>query len=1107
MSHFFQNMRLSAKVALMGACSVFITAVALVLLSVWQSGQYNNLAQNEVDVLIDADLDHITQGVYNLVRTENEAVQSQLDSNLNVARHFLIHSGGIRLASESTPWTATNQFTKESKNLSLPKLLVGEQWLGKNSDVAIETPIVDDVTHLVGETATIFQRMNERGDMLRVATTVQTTANERAIGTYIPAINPDGTDNPVIATILKGGTYHGRAYVVNAWYLTAYEPIHDSAGNLVGMLYVGIKQGTVASRIRQAILQSSVGKTGYVYVLGGKGEDRGRYVISYRGERDGEDIWSTQDSDGQYVTQEIINSAITLKPGLMTTVRYRWQNLGETAPRWKVARLAYYAPWDWVIGTSVYEDELQTYNSLLSDGRIRMIRTMGFAGLVIFVLIGLLCMLITWSITRPIRQMTEVAEKIIDGDLSQVAPVGSQDEIGVLARTFNLMTGKLNQSLESLTESEEKYRGIFENALEGLYQSTIAGRFLNVNPALARILGYDSPEQLIASLTDIREQLYVNPNDRDTLLTAISHHKKVIGFEVQNYRRDGSKTWVSISARMRYDETGTPLIIEGFISDINTRKQVEEALAESRNYLGEIINSVGDPMFVKDRQHRWVLVNNALCAFMGRSRNEILGKSDHDYFPKEEADVFWAKDELVLTSGAENINEESITDAQGIVYTIITKKTLYTDKNGEKYIVGIIRDITDQKRAEAEKIRLEAQLSQSQKLEAIGTLAGGIAHDFNNILQPMLGYAELLRLHLPAASPQQHFAERMYTACLRAKDLITQILAFSRQSERKIVPVQMQTILKEVFKLCRSTIPANIAISTTIQNDCAFVLADPSQLYQVAMNLIINAYHAVEPSEGTISILLQETSLEKNEMEDTTLSPGRYALFAVADTGCGIEPTIMDKIFEPYFTTKEQGKGTGLGLAVVYGIVKEYKGDIKISSEVGKGTTIKVYLPVLDEYVEKTIPTPLEDFPTGNERIFVVDDDEMIVEMETLILESLGYQVTSRLNSVEALELFRTNPHACDLVITDLTMPHLTGDQLAREMIAINPSIPIIICSGFSERIGRAQAKAMGIKEVLMKPITIAEMSAKVRKVLDASVASTQGLHLPATGTPSPPVT
>jgi HAMP domain-containing protein len=351
---------------------------------------------------------------------------------------------------------------------------------------SVATPVVDDVTKLVGETATIFQRLNERGDMLRVATTVQTSENKRAIGTYIPAFNPDGAKNPVISAILMGNTYHGRAFVVNAWYLTAYEPLMDVKGNLVGMLYVGIKQKAVEARVRQAILQTKVGKTGYVYVLQGGGQNRGHYVISYKGERDGEDIWSSKDSDGHYVIQEIIGKAKTLKTGDMTTVRYRWQNPGEKNPRWKIAHIAYYEPWDWVIGTGVYEDELHAYSILLENGRKQMINGMGLAGILITVLVGMTGIFIAWSITRPVRQMTRVAEKIIGGDLNQVVDVESQDEIGVLARTFNLMTGKIQQSMENLRKSEEKYRGIFENALEGLFQNSIQGRFLSVNPALAK---------------------------------------------------------------------------------------------------------------------------------------------------------------------------------------------------------------------------------------------------------------------------------------------------------------------------------------------------------------------------------------------------------------------------------------------------------------------------------------------------------------------------------------------------------------------------------------------------------------------------------------------
>lgn len=761
-------------------------------------------------------------------------------------------------------------------------------------------------------------------------------------------------------------------------------------------------------------------------------------------------------------------------------------------PRWKIARLAYYAPWDWVIGTSVYEDELQGYSNVLRDGRSQMIHFMVLAGGAITLLAGLFCLLIMWRITRPVRLMTEVADKMIEGDFDQVVPVQSGDEIGILARTFNRMNDELKRFMTGLQRSEEKYRGIVENALEGIYQSSLEGRFLSANPALAQILGYATPEELIASITDIKQQFYVHPADRDVLLEAITRERRAFGFEIQCYRKDGSVIWVAISARLRYDEGGNREVIEGFMSDITTRKQAEEVLAESRNYLDGIINSFGDPLFVKDQSHRWVLVNDAMCAMMGCFRTQLIGKSDYDYFPKEEADVFWAKDAEVFASGVENINEELLTDSRGFTRTIVTKKTLYTDKNDNKYIVGIIRDVTELRRQEEEKIRLVARLNQAHKMEAIGTLAGGIAHDFNNILQPMLGYSEMLRLRLPQDSPCQRYVERLHAAGLRAKELVSHILAFSRQTEHKVVPVRLQTILKEVVQLCRFTIPANVDIVTDLHSDCPPVLLDPSQVHQVAMNLIVNAYHAVEASGGRITIGLRQHTLSSDEVAGTLLMPGRYLALTIADTGCGIASEVRDRIFEPYFTTKEQGKGTGLGLAVVHGIVKEWQGDIVIASTVGVGTTMTVYLPLLEESGNMEKMETRVEYPGGSERILFIDDEEMIVELSTLLLKELGYQITSCVQSLQALDLFTADPLAFDLIITDLMMPGMTGDQLAREMLAINPALPIIICSGFRERIGKEHMADLGIREILMKPISIADLSHKVRAVLDAAPPSRQ---------------
>jgi PAS domain S-box-containing protein len=396
----------------------------------------------------------------------------------------------------------------------------------------------------------------------------------------------------------------------------------------------------------------------------------------------------------------------------------------------------------------------------------------------------------------------------------------------------------------------------------------------------------------------------------------------------------------------------------------------------------------------------------------------------------------------------------------------------------QNLMISTVQDITESR-------NLQARLQQAQKMEAIGNLAGGIAHDFNNILFPIMGLSELLMDDLPPDSIEHGNVREIFKASERGRDLVNQILAFGRQSEKKLMPVLIQQVLRDLLKLSRSTIPSNIEIEKDIQGNCGRVLADPTQLHQIGMNLITNAYHAVEPTGGKISVQLKETKLGDNELAGRTLEPGPYALLTISDTGCGIEPFVLDKIFEPYFTTKEQGKGTGLGLAVVYGIVKEYKGDIQVSSEVGKGTTINVFIPIFQNFHDPGESKIIEPLEGGTERILLVDDEEAIVNLEKTILERLGYHATIRTSSIEALQAFRANPDAFDLLITDMTMPNMTGDTLAKEVKSIKPNIPVIICTGFSERMNQGRVQAIGIMGLLMKPIIKSDMAKMVRKVLD----------------------
>lgn len=408
-------------------------------------------------------------------------------------------------------------------------------------------------------------------------------------------------------------------------------------------------------------------------------------------------------------------------------------------------------------------------------------------------------------------------------------------------------------------------------------------------------------------------------------------------------------------------------------------------------------------------------------------------------------------------------------------------------KSAADQTAPILNGLLEKEYRKIERIALEERIQQAQKMESIGNLAGGIAHDFNNILFPILGMSELLLEDLPSGSVEYENVREIYEAGKRGSELVQQILAFSRQSEHKVIPVRVQSVLKEVLKLTRSTIPSNIEINREIQSDCGLVLADPTQLHQVGMNLITNAFHAVEEKNGKIFVELKEVMLSADDLVNTTLKPGKYALLSVADNGTGMPSDVMDKLFEPYFTTKEQGKGTGLGLAVVYGILKTHKGDIKVYSKVGEGSVFKIYLPLMKKKAEPVFADPLPELATGDERILLVDDEESVVRLEKQMLQRLGYRVTEVTSSIDAVRAFNATPDAFDLVFSDMTMPNITGDELARKLRAVRADIPIIICTGFSERINQEKADALGVNGVLMKPVVMYDLAKKVRKVLDDS--------------------
>ena len=398
---------------------------------------------------------------------------------------------------------------------------------------------------------------------------------------------------------------------------------------------------------------------------------------------------------------------------------------------------------------------------------------------------------------------------------------------------------------------------------------------------------------------------------------------------------------------------------------------------------------------------------------------------------------------------------------------------------------GIVEDITERNRAKEDREKLQAQLNQAQKMEAIGALAGGIAHDFNNILGAIIGYSELAKMKALEGGNVIAELDQVISAGDRAAKLVKQILTVSRQHRQEKKPVQIRYIVREALKMLRSTLPTTIEFKEDLVKESGIVNADPTQMHQVIMNLCTNAGHAMREEGGVLAVGLAHVELDDSlASKHFDLAPGPYLRLTVSDTGHGMSPEIRDRIFDPYFTTKEMGEGTGLGLSVAQGIVKAHGGAISVYSEPGKGTTFHVYLPVTPEKAREE-KEPEKPLPTGAERILFIDDEPVLVEVGGRMLERLGYEVVVKTSSMEALELFRSGPGRFDLVITDLTMPRMTGDKLARELIGIRPDIPVILCTGHSKQVSEEKAKSLGIRAFVMKPISNRVVAEVVRKVLD----------------------
>lgn len=640
---------------------------------------------------------------------------------------------------------------------------------------------------------------------------------------------------------------------------------------------------------------------------------------------------------------------------------------------------------------------------------------------------------------------------------------------------------------EALRQSEDRFRRLFQQAPTPLMIVDADNRVQYLNDRFTGVYGYARDD--IPILDAFWPEAYPDAVHRDRVLDFWGESRRLAqtnGTTIEPLVSDircksGRVRTAEISAISLGD-----LLLTSWV-DLTEQKRVQDEINQRKQFLELVLNHLPDAIVTLDPERRVVDWNPGAQKMFGYTPEEAIGRRLDELVSRGAALKETGRKTAQLLSGKAVDPFETVRHHKdGTALNVIAAGSPIMRDDVLTGVVAVYTDISKQRKMEDERKEYEARIQQMQKMEAIGTLAGGIAHDFNNILSGVIGYAELSLAETPQGTPLHRNLRQILAGGRRAGDLVRQILTFSRRNERELKPLQIGPMLKEALKLLRSSLPVTIQIAKYISPEVDNVMADPTQIHQIIMNLCTNAAQAMEVDGGRLRVQLVQEVLEENDVATQPgIEPGPFARISVEDTGKGILPEHIGNIFNPYFTTKKTGEGTGLGLAMVHGIVQSYRGFIDVDSTPGQGTRFDVFIPTIE--TEQLLEVAEEmDLPTGHEHILVVDDEEVLVDVIRGILTFMGYQVTTSNSSNEALVKFTAAPADFDLVLTDMTMPDLTGIQLSNRLREIRPEIPIVLCTGYSHQLINRRPEELGLKAIVMKPIQTGELARTIRMVLDA---------------------